>query len=94
MAGKSLVVSMEITVAQREHGCRFNDKHRITKGMRRLTVKKDRDELNYCLPCAQKFLAAGIARLLAVQTEITGQPAHQDTQPKSSNAELSGRAPR
>lgn len=70
MAGKSVVVSMEITVAERAHNCRFNDNHRISKGMSRLTIKEDRSELNYCLPCAKKFLAKGFARLTAVQAEV------------------------
>jgi hypothetical protein len=72
MGDKSVVVSMEITVVQRAHDCQSNSSHRLTKGMSRLTIKEDRSELNYCLPCAKKFLAKGIAKLTAVQAEVDG----------------------
>lgn len=61
--GKSVLVSMEITVAGSSHNCRFNESHRIRKGMHRLTIKEDRAQLNYCLSCAKAFFAHGLARL-------------------------------
>lgn len=60
---KSLLASMEITVAGRAHNCRFNDGHRIHKGQSRLTVKVDGDEHHYCLPCARLFMLKDLARL-------------------------------
>lgn len=60
---KSLLVSMEITVAGRAHNCRFNDEHRIQKGQSRLSVKVDGDEHHYCLACAHSFLLRDMDRL-------------------------------
>jgi hypothetical protein len=68
--GKSVLVSMSITLAGRAHNCRFNDKHRIEKGMSRLTIKQDGDEHHYCLACAQSFLAKGSVKLHEIQTEV------------------------
>jgi hypothetical protein len=54
---------MEWTEAGRAHDCRFNKKHRLEKGQRRLTVRADGDEHHYCVTCAKAFLAADIVRL-------------------------------
>lgn len=61
---------MEITVAGSSHNCRFNDGHRIKKGMRRLTIREDRAKLNYCLACAKVFLAEGATRLKDLQRQV------------------------
>lgn len=53
---KSLLVSMQITVAGKAHDCRFNGSHRITKGDRRLTITEDGDKHHYCLACAKRFM--------------------------------------
>jgi hypothetical protein len=73
---KSLIVRMEITTAGRAHNCRQSDKHRIEKGMHRLTVKSDGDEHHYCIACATSFLAKDVARLqdLLVQTRARAAP--------------------
>jgi hypothetical protein len=60
---RSLIVSMEVTTAGRAHNCRQSDKHRIEKGMHRLTIKSDGDEHHYCIACAVSFLAKDMARL-------------------------------
>lgn len=67
---KSVLVTMEITVAGSSHNCRFNDGHRIQKGVSRLTIKEDGSSLNYCLPCAKSFLAKGRERLEQLQAEV------------------------
>lgn len=67
---RSLIVSMAVTVAGRAHNCRQSDRHRIEKGMKRLTVKSDGDEHHYCLACAKGFLAKDSERLQALGTEI------------------------
>lgn len=67
---KSVLASMEITVAGSSHNCRFNDGHRIQKGMSRLTIKEDRTKLNYCLECAQLFLVQGSERLQQLRSEV------------------------
>lgn len=59
---KSVVISMEITMVGRAHDCR-NGRHRLEKGMRRLTIKENGDERHYCLSCAKIFLKQGIERL-------------------------------
>lgn len=60
---KSLIASMEWTVAARAHDCRSNKNHRLEKGDRRLTVKEDGSDLHYCVTCATTFLASDIKRL-------------------------------
>jgi hypothetical protein len=57
--GKSVLVTMEVTVAGSSHNCRFNSEHRIKRGESRLTITEDRSKLNYCLPCAKKFWRRG-----------------------------------
>ena len=68
--GKSVLVSMDITVAGSSHNCQFNAAHRIRKGERRLTIKEDGSPLNYCLPCARAFLAKGLERLRELQAQV------------------------
>ena len=63
---KSLILSMEITVAGRAHNCRQSDRHRIEKGKKRLTVRSDGDQHHYCLACARTFLAKDVERLQAL----------------------------
>jgi len=67
---KSLVVTMEITTAGRAHDCRYNKKHRLEKGIQRLTVREDGDEHHYCLPCGKTFLVQGVERLKSLLAEI------------------------
>lgn len=67
---KSVLVSMEVTVAGSSHNCRFNDGHRIHKGEWRLTIKEDGSSRHYCLSCARAFLAKGLERLRVLQTEV------------------------
>jgi hypothetical protein len=66
---KSLIVSMEFTIAGNSHNCRHNDGHRITKGTKRLTVKTDDGPHHYCLACATTFLARDLERLSALLAE-------------------------
>ncbi|TRZ53142.1 hypothetical protein D4S03_02260 [bacterium] len=64
---KSLLVSMEITVAGKAHNCRFNKGHRIEKGVSRLTVNPDQ---HYCLPCARSFIAKDLQRLQSLLADV------------------------
>ena len=63
MALKSLIVSMEITTVGRAHDCRYNKRHRLEKGNRRLTIRSDGDEHHYCIECAKVFLRKDVERL-------------------------------
>ena len=67
---RSLIVSMEITVAGSSHNCRNNDDHRIAKGVKRLTIKSDGDLHHYCLACAKGFLVKDAERLRALLAEV------------------------
>lgn len=67
---KSVLVSMEITTVGRAHDCRFNKKHRLEKGMSRLTIKEDGDEHHYCLSCARTFLLQAAERLQTLLQEV------------------------
>jgi hypothetical protein len=67
---RSLIVSMELTVAGNSHNCRNNGGHRISKGAKRLTIKSDGDRHHYCLACARVFLVADAERLRAIIAEV------------------------
>lgn len=67
---KSLLVSMEITVAGRAHNCRFNEDHRIQKGDKRLTIKVEGDDHHYCLSCARCFMLRDLARLNGLLADV------------------------
>jgi hypothetical protein len=67
---------MEITTALRSHDCRYNKRHRIAKGDRRLTIKSDGDAHHYCLACTRLFIADSLARLNALSAEVDGLTAN------------------
>jgi hypothetical protein len=70
MGYRSLIVTMKITEVARSHDCRFNKKHRLEKGARRLTIRSDGNDHHYCLVCAKIFLVKDIERLNALLTEV------------------------
>jgi hypothetical protein len=72
---KSLLYTLGLTTVGRAHDCRFNAKHRLEKGARRLTIKVDGDEHNYCLACARSFVMRDIGRLQELLAEIDGAEA-------------------
>jgi hypothetical protein len=70
---------MEWTHAGRAHDCRFNKKHRLQKGQRRLTVRAEGDEHHYCVACAKPFLAADIKRLQVLLEQADRQQSASGT---------------
>lgn len=70
MGYKSLIVSMAITSAGRAHYCRYNKKHRLEKGSKRLTIKSNGDEHHYCIACARVFLVKDIDRLKILLADV------------------------
>jgi hypothetical protein len=66
---KSFLPQLIVEQAKNSHNCRFNKKHRITKGQRRLTAKEGRDVLHYCPACALHFLRLDI---VTIQNTIAG----------------------
>jgi hypothetical protein len=72
MSRRSLIVSMEWTAAGRAHHCRYNKKHRLEKGDRRLTIKSDGDEHHYCVHCAKCFFEHDIKRLQGLYEQADG----------------------
>ncbi|HEY6465871.1 MAG TPA: hypothetical protein VIY69_07760 [Candidatus Acidoferrales bacterium] len=67
---KSFLPRLIIQNAQREHGCQFNQKHRIVMGQVRLHWKNGRDEANYCVPCALTFLREDMAKLQGIIADL------------------------
>ena len=67
---KSLVKTVEITVAGRLHSCRSNERHPIRKGQQRLTVRGDGNPKHYCLECGRRFIDNGIAALQELREQI------------------------
>ena len=60
---KSLIKRMLVDVALKPHKCRWNKRHHIAAGDKRLKVIEGRSKLHYCTECAKKFLGTGIEDL-------------------------------
>jgi hypothetical protein len=69
---RSLLVRMQWTTAGRAHDCRYNKRHRIEKGHRRLTIKSDGDEHHYCVPCAKSFFEHDLKRFQTLYEQADG----------------------
>lgn len=67
---KSVTKTIEVNTALRAHKCRFNKRHLIAMGEKRLQVKEGRSEKNYCKECGRKALQAGIDKLTSVLSEL------------------------
>jgi hypothetical protein len=67
---KSITKTITVGIALRAHKCRFNKRHLIAKGDKRLQVKEGRSEMNYCTECAKKALHDGIDKLNTVLGEL------------------------
>jgi uncharacterized protein YbbK (DUF523 family) len=66
---KSFLPQLTVELAKSSHNCRFNKKHRIAKGQKRLTAKEGRSLLRYCPNCAVGFLRLDIA---TIESTIAG----------------------
>jgi hypothetical protein len=53
---RSLLTTVEIDVVKKAHNCQGNASHRLSKGDRRLAVRKERGWDYYCLECGMKIL--------------------------------------
>jgi len=67
---KSLVVPLSVDQALKRHVCQHNDKHVIAKGDLRLKIAVGRSYEHYCVPCARKFIAHGVERLIELDKEL------------------------
>lgn len=67
---KSLTKTITVGTALHAHKCRFNKRHIIAKGDKRLQVKEGRSEMKYCVECAKKAIRAGIENLTSVLREL------------------------
>ena len=70
---KSVLASMTITAAGNSHNCRANEAHRIPKGTKRLTIKEERAQLHYCLPCARIMLGRGLTALQTLYEAVDAE---------------------
>lgn len=69
---RSLVTNVQIDIVQRAHDCQGNGNHRLTKGDRRLAVRKDRGWDNYCLECGKRILERDAAKIASLLQAING----------------------
>ena len=65
---------MEVTTALRAHDCRYNKKHRIERGVCRLTIKSDGNKHHYFLACAKLFVTDSLTRLQSLSAEVGKTP--------------------
>lgn len=69
---RSLVTTVRIDVVKAAHNCQANGNHRLSKGDRRLGVKKDRSWDNYCLDCGRRILEGDAAKIASLLQAING----------------------
>ncbi len=69
---RSLVTNVQIDIVQRAHECQGNGSHKLTKGQRRLAVRKDRGWDNYCLECGKRILERDAAKIASLLEAING----------------------
>jgi len=67
---KALTKHILIDIAQRPHNCRYNKRHRILSGDKRLKVVEGRSHQHYCVECAKKFLSSDIEKLKSILSEL------------------------
>jgi hypothetical protein len=78
---KSFLPQLIVENAKSSHNCRFNKKHRIVKGQKRLTAKEGRDVLHYCPACAVHFLRLDIVTIQSTLSALeTSQSATETPQ--------------
>ena len=69
---RSLLITVQLDIVQRAHDCQGNPAHRLSKGDRRLAVKKERGWDYYCLECSRKMLGRDAEKIRSVLAEIEG----------------------
>ena len=62
---ESFLKQFVLDEAKDAHYCRANLNHRISRGERRLTLRKG--GVHYCIPCALKIIQENIAELERLQ---------------------------
>lgn len=67
---KSTLKNINLTIAKSAHNCKHNSSHRILKGDKRLTIKEDRSNKNYCLTCALASLKRDMEKIQDLVDEI------------------------
>lgn len=87
---KSFLPQLIVEDAKSSHNCRFNKKHRIRKGEKRLTAKEGRERLRYCPVCAVHFLRLDIVTIQNTIAELealesTGTPASTEKSSSDKN---------
>lgn len=64
---QSLLRQVLVDEAENAHYCRANPNHRISRGERRLAVRRVNVWEHYCMPCALRILQDNIAELQRLQ---------------------------
>lgn len=64
---ESLLRQVLIDEAENAHFCRANPNHRISRGERRLAVRRTNRWEHFCMPCALKILEDNITELQRLQ---------------------------
>jgi len=70
MSFKSLTKRISVDTARRSHQCRYNKKHTITAGAKRLKIVEGRSAQHYCLDCAKRFLNTDIEKLKDIFNQL------------------------
>lgn len=72
-APKSVLVGVRVDCAKASHNCQRSKHHRVSKGDRRLKVRKERTHDHYCTECGIVMLEKDIERLKAVLLQLRGE---------------------
>ena len=67
---KSLLKTVSVDIAKRQHKCQHSSKHVISKGEKRLKIKNGRSDEYFCVECANSFLDQSTAALNKISQEL------------------------
>jgi hypothetical protein len=70
MPARSVIQPLVVDRAEKKHYCRYNKKHVINKGDKRLKIKVDMSYQTYCSSCAVQFISTGITNLSLTLSEL------------------------
>lgn len=70
MPFKSLTKRISVGVAKHTHKCRYNKRHAVVAGAKRLKVVEGRSAQHYCSDCAKRFLEVDIIKLTSIREQL------------------------
>ena len=70
---RTLLIRTEVDTAKRAHKCRANARHQITKGQKRLKVRRMQGWDHYCLDCAEHMVERAANKLAELSNRLENE---------------------